>query len=424
MISKSEKDVLKIAVIGLGYVGLPLAVEFSNFHEVIGFDISEARIDKLRSFEDSTLEVDKQLLNKPNLKFSSNEKDLSDIDVFIVTVPTPIDEFKTPNLDAIKSASVLVGKHIRSGKTVIYESTVYPGVTEDICAPIISQQSGLVYNKDFFVGYSPERINPGDKQKKLKDIVKVTSGSTESTRKFVDDLYKNIIAAGTFSAETIKIAEAAKIIENVQRDVNIALMNEFAELFNKMNISVDSVLAAARTKWNFVDFRPGLVGGHCIGVDPYYLSYAAQSVGHSPHMILSGRATNESFPKYISEKFVKCIFNKVNNFKTKKVLVMGITFKENCPDLRNSKVFDLVAEIEKYGLQVDIYDPYREYFPPIGLNLVSELKVDYYEGVCIAVAHEEFRLMGIDAIRSLSINPDCIFDIKNLFESEVSTLRL
>lgn len=424
MSSIYEKSVLKIAVIGLGYVGLPLAVELGNFHKVIGFDINDSRIDELRSFKDSTLEVDTQLLKNANLRFSSNEKDLGDIDVFIITVPTPIDEFKIPNLDALKLASVMVGKHIQIGKTVIYESTVYPGVTENICVPIIAHQSGLTFNKDFFVGYSPERINPGDKQKKLKDIIKVTSGSTEITRKFVDDLYKNIITAGTFSVETIKIAEAAKIIENVQRDVNIALMNEFAELFYKLDISVDSVLAAARTKWNFLDFRPGLVGGHCIGVDPYYLSYAAQSVGHSPHMILSGRAVNEAFPKYIAEKFVKCIFNNVSQFTTRKVLVMGITFKENCPDLRNSKVFDLVAEIEKFGFHVDVFDPYREYFPPLNLNLVTELEADHYEGVCIAVAHEEFRVMGIDAIKSSSINQDCIFDIKNLFENEVSTVRI
>ncbi|MDB2478815.1 nucleotide sugar dehydrogenase [Alphaproteobacteria bacterium] len=421
---ESDKGVLTIAVIGLGYVGLPLAVEFSNFHKVIGFDVKLSRIDELRNFKDNTLEVEAQLLRNPNLKFSSNEEDLSGIDVFIVTVPTPIDKFKVPNLVSLKSASALVGKYIQPGKTVVFESTVYPGVTEDICASIISKKSGLILNKDYFIGYSPERINPGDKQKKLKDIVKITSGSNENTRKFVDALYKDIIKAGTYSVDTIKVAEAAKIIENVQRDVNIALMNEFADLFNKFNISVDSVLAAARTKWNFLDFRPGLVGGHCIGVDPYYLSYAAQSVGHSPKMILSGRAVNEAFSKFIAEKFVKCIFNNVNEFKTKKVLVMGVTFKENCPDLRNSKVFDLVLEIEKFGFEVDIFDPYFEYFPPLDLKLVTELKSNYYEGVCIAVAHREFLAMGIDAIQDLSINQNCIFDLKNLFENEVSILRL
>ena len=408
-----------IGIIGLGYVGLPLAVEFGNKFPTIGFDLNGDRIRELKAGTDNTLEVsDSELLAAEHLSFTSHPEDLINCNVYIVAVPTPIDGSKRPNLRPLESASATVGKLIHSQDIVIFESTVYPGATEEVCVPILEQTSGLQYNTDFFCGYSPERINPGDKEHRLPSITKVTSGSTPEIAEFVDDLYKSIISAGTFSASSIKVAEAAKVIENTQRDVNIALINELALIFEKLNINTIEVLEAAGTKWNFLPFRPGLVGGHCIGVDPYYLTHKAEEVGYNPNMILAGRRINDNMGHYIASTVIKKMVKKGIDAAHAKILVMGLSFKENCPDLRNTRVVDIIDELEEYGVSVEVYDPWvssdeakKEY----GIDLLSHLEEKRYSGVIIAVAHHQYTKMTIADIRNLCLEKAIIYDVKNLF---------
>lgn len=385
----------RLAVVGLGYVGLPLAVEFGKKRSVIGYDINERRVAELRSGHDHTLEVDDaELASASGLQFTADPDVLDEANVYIVTTPTPIDKHKRPDLSPVLSATKAIAEHMKAGDVVIYESTVYPGATEEECVPLLEQVSGLRFNRDFFVGYSPERINPGDKEHRVHTIVKVTSGSTPPTADFVDDLYRSIITAGTHRAPSIKVAEAAKVIENTQRDVNIALINELAILFNKLGIDTEDVLLAAGSKWNFLPFRPGLVGGHCIGVDPYYLTHKAQSVGYHPEIILAGRRLNDSMGAYVASQLVKRMTKVGIAVRGARVLVMGLTFKENTPDLRNTRVVDIIAELEDYGIAVDVHDPWadaaeaREHY---GLELVAEPDNGAYDGIVLAVAHREFR---------------------------------
>ena len=428
MINRFKLANLRIAVIGLGYVGLPLAVEFGKKCSVLGFDVNNDRINSLKLGHDETLEVSKLEIKKSkNLDFTSNEDLLSDCNVFIVTVPTPIDKYKRPNLDPLIKASSMIGKALSSGNVVIYESTVYPGATEEDCVPVLEKISCLKFNKDFFVGYSPERINPGDKKHKLKDIKKVTSGSNKVSAAFIDKLYNTIITAGTYKAESIKVAEAAKVIENTQRDLNISLINELAIIFNAMNIDTESVLKAAGTKWNFLPFRPGLVGGHCIGVDPYYLTHKAQELGYHPEIILAGRRLNDGMSQFISGEFIKALANKNIKINNAKLLVLGLAFKENCPDIRNTKVVDVVTELESFNCNVDIYDPWvnsKEAKASYDINIVKTLKRGSYDGVLIAVAHKEFSDMGIKKIRSLCKSNNVIYDLKYIFNEADIDLRL
>ena len=421
-------DKLNIAVIGLGYVGLPLAVEFSKKYKVVGFDISQNRITELNSGEDSTLEISRtDLISAGNITFTYRADDLSSCNVYVVTVPTPIDDHCQPDLTPLKKASELLGSLINKGDIVIYESTVYPGATEEVCVPKIEEFSGLKFNKDFFVGYSPERINPGDKKHRLTDIVKVTSGSTNNTASFVDKLYESIIKAGTYKASSIKVAEAAKVIENTQRDVNIALINELSVIFNKLEIDTLEVLEAAGTKWNFLPFRPGLVGGHCIGVDPYYLTHKAQSVGYNPEMILAGRRMNDGMAGYVVSQLIKKMLKKRIQVEDSKVLIMGLTFKENCPDLRNTKVIDIIDELSEYNINPDIVDPWcnhREVYNEYNLELTSEFKQNYYDAIIIPVAHDQFSAMGADKIRRMGRENCVLYDLKYLFAKEDVDLRL
>ena len=408
-----------LGIIGLGYVGLPLAVEFGNKFATVGFDLNKARIKELKEGTDSTLEVsDSDLLSSSHLTFSSQPKDLKNCNVYIVAVPTPIDDSKRPNLRPLESASATVGEWLQPQDIVVFESTVYPGATEEVCVPILEQKSGLKYNTDFFCGYSPERINPGDKEHRLPSIIKVTSGSTPEVAEFVDSLYKEIITAGTFQASSIKVAEAAKVIENTQRDVNIALINELSLIFERLNISTIEVLEAAGTKWNFLPFRPGLVGGHCIGVDPYYLTHKAEEVGYNPNMILAGRRLNDNMGHYIASTVIKKMVKKGIDAAHAKILVLGLSFKENCPDLRNTKVIDIINELEDYGIAVEVYDPWvnsdeakKEY----GIDLLSRLQEKRYSGVIIAVAHQQFLKMTIADIRDLCLDEAIIYDVKNVF---------
>jgi len=414
---------IKMAVIGLGYVGLPLAVEFSKKIDVVGFDISSKRVSELSSGVDSTLEISTQELKTSNLKYSSSIKDIQDCNVYIVTVPTPIDKFNQPNLFPLIKASEMLGSIIGKGDTIIYESTVYPGATEEVCVPIVEDKSQLKFNEDFYVGYSPERINPGDKDHKVTSIVKVTSGSTKESASFIDMLYGSIISAGTHKAQSIKIAEAAKVIENTQRDVNIALINEFSIIFNRLNIDTLSVLEAAGTKWNFLPFRPGLVGGHCIGVDPYYLTHKAQAVGYHPEMILAGRRLNDGMGKYVVAQLVKMMLKKQIQVEGAKVLILGLTFKENCPDIRNTKVVDIVSELKEYNIDVDVADPWcsnedakNEY----DITLTDKPSSDSYDAIIIAVAHNEFIEMGSKKIREFGKQKHVLYDLKyTLHENEV-----
>ena len=414
----------KIAVIGLGYVGLPLAVEFGKHFQVLGFDIDPVRIAELKNREDRTLEVSADELAKATgLTFSSDNHALTSANVFIITVPTPVDDHKAPDLRPLESATKTVAKVLKKGDLVIYESTVYPGCTEEVCVPILESISGFTFNSDFFCGYSPERINPGDKQHRLPNIKKVTSGSTPEAAKRVDALYRSIIVAGTHMASSIKVAEAAKVIENSQRDINIAFVNELALIFEKIGIDTTEVLEAAGTKWNFLPFRPGLVGGHCIGVDPYYLTHKANSVGYHPEVILSGRKINDNMGVHIANRVVKLMSQKGLAIKNARTLVMGITFKENCPDIRNSRVVDIVHEFESFGMNVEILDPHadsedvtREY----GLKLIDKPS-GHYEAVILAVAHEEFRNTDLTSF----IKKDTvIFDVKGFFEKNKITARL
>lgn len=407
----------RIGVIGLGYVGLPLAVEFAKKFPVIGFDIKESRIEELRAGHDSTLEVeDGELATASNLEFTTVPADLDQANVFIVTAPTPINEHKQPDLSPLLAASATVGRHLSKGDVVIFESTVYPGATEDDCVPVLEQESGLRFNEDFFVGYSPERINPGDKVNRLTTIVKVTSGSTLETADFVDELYSTVVTAGTYKATSIRVAEAAKVIENTQRDVNIALVNELAILFEKLGIDTEEVLLAAGSKWNFLPFRPGLVGGHCIGVDPYYLTHKAQSVGYHPEIILAGRRLNDSMGVYVATQLIKKMTKQGIPVKGSRVLILGLTFKENTPDLRNTRVVDVVGELADYGVQVDVHDPWAdpvEALKKFGVSLVSEPEEEAYDAVVLAVAHQQYADSGEAGVRRYG-KPEShvLYDIK------------
>ncbi|SMC82051.1 UDP-N-acetyl-D-galactosamine dehydrogenase [Polynucleobacter kasalickyi] len=423
-----ELNQIKLAIIGLGYVGLPLAVEFGKKRTVIGFDINQNRIEQLRSCIDITLEInEEELYESKHLSFTTNLDDLKLCNCFIVTVPTPIDEHKRPNLTPLIEASQTIGKVLKVGDIVIYESTVYPGCTEEDCTPVLENFSGLKFNQDFFVGYSPERINPGDKEHRLINIKKVTSGSTPETGEIIDALYNQIITVGTHKAPSIKVAEAAKVIENTQRDLNIALINELALIFNKMGIDTEAVLQAAGTKWNFLPFRPGLVGGHCIGVDPYYLTYKAQSIGYHPEVILAGRRTNDGMGAYVASQIVKAMNKKNIQIYDAKVLIMGLAFKENCPDVRNTKVVDIYRELLDYSCVVDIFDPWvnpQEAFNEYGINLVTRLNNQNYDGIIIAVAHQQFKEMGIEKIRLLGKSTHTLYDLKYIYSAEQTDLRL
>ena len=418
---------IKVAVIGLGYVGLPLAVEFSKKVSVVGFDISQTRVSELSRGVDNTLEVSSQELEASSLQYSSLVKDLKDCDVYIVTVPTPIDAYNQPDLMPLIKASEMLGSVVGKGDIIIYESTVYPGATEEVCVPLVEEKSGLKFNIDFYAGYSPERINPGDKEHKVTNIVKVTSGSTEEVASFVDMLYASIITAGTYKADSIKVAEAAKVIENTQRDVNIALINEFSIIFNRLGIDTLSVLEAAGTKWNFLPFRPGLVGGHCIGVDPYYLTHKAQSVGYHPEMILAGRRLNDGMAKYIVAELVKGMLNKRIQVNGAKVLVLGLTFKENCPDIRNTKIVDIISELKGYNINVDITDPWcsvEEVEHEYGLSLIEKPAKDNYDAIIIAVAHSQFKDLGAENIRKLGKENHVLYDLKHILPKNSADMRL
>ncbi|SDS44636.1 UDP-N-acetyl-D-galactosamine dehydrogenase [Halopseudomonas litoralis] len=419
---------IKLAVIGLGYVGLPLAVEFGKKRPVIGFDINQSRINALSAGHDSTLEVDdEEMKEAAQLSYTATPADLEAANVYIVTVPTPIDEHKRPDLTPLCKASETIGKSLKKGDIVIYESTVYPGATEEECIPVLEKVSGLKYNVDFFAGYSPERINPGDKEHRVTNIKKVTSGSTPEVADLVDALYNEIITAGTHKATSIKVAEAAKVIENTQRDLNIALINELAVIFNKMGIDTEAVLEAAGTKWNFLPFRPGLVGGHCIGVDPYYLTHKAQSIGHHPEIILAGRRLNDSMGAYVVSQLVKCMMKKRIHVDGAKVLIMGLTFKENCPDLRNTKVVDIVKELGEYNIEVEVYDPWvsaAEAQHEYSITPVEEPAIDGYDGIIIAVGHNQFRELGAENIRRFGKAEHVLYDLKYLLSSQESDLRL
>lgn len=414
----------KLGIIGLGYVGLPLAVEFGKKMSVVGFDINKERIADLQAGFDRTLEVEKnELQQAAQLSYSANIDDLKSVNVYIVTVPTPVDEYRKPDLRPLESASKTVGSVLKKGDIVIYESTVYPGCTEEVCVPILEKVSGLTFNKDFFAGYSPERINPGDKQHRVANIKKVTSGSTPEVAERVDQLYKKIIVAGTYKASSLKVAEAAKVIENSQRDVNIAFINELAMIFQRIGIDTHEVLEAAGTKWNFLPFKPGLVGGHCIGVDPYYLTYKAESLGYHPEVILSGRRINDNMGIYIANEVVKLMAkNKLPIFDAK-VLVLGITFKENCPDIRNSKVVDLIKELESFGTQVDIYDPQAdesEVKHEYGLTMINK-PARKYHAVVLAVSHREFTTLDLNDLKEPNA---VVYDIKGFLEKSQITARL
>ena len=418
----------KIAVIGLGYVGLPLAVAFSRKYSVIGYDINNSRIQDLTDCVDSTLEVSKdELKSSKNLLFTSNINILKDANVFIVTVPTPIDEHNRPNLSPLIKASEMIGKILKQNDVVIYESTVYPGATEEVCIPILEKFSGFLLNKNFFAGYSPERINPGDKEHKINDILKVTSGSNPEIAEYIDNLYSSIISAGTFKASSIKVAEAAKVIENTQRDVNIALINELSIIFNKLDIDTSEVLEAAGTKWNFLPFRPGLVGGHCIGVDPYYLTHKAQSIGHHPEIILAGRRINDGMSEYIVSQLIKAMLKKGIAVHGAEVLIMGLTFKENCPDLRNTKVADIVKNLMEYKINVDVVDPWcsnEESISEYNIEVKKEGVKGKYDAIVLAVNHKEFALLGADEIHALGKKVHLIYDLKYVINKSDSDMRL
>jgi UDP-N-acetyl-D-glucosamine/UDP-N-acetyl-D-galactosamine dehydrogenase len=418
----------RLGIVGLGYVGLPLAVEFGKHFDTVGFDVKRNRIAELEAGKDSTLETTRaELKAATRLSFTSDLADMKRCRVFIVTVPTPIDEYKRPDLTPLVKASESVGKVLKKGDVVVYESTVYPGCTEEVCVPILERESGLKFNQDFFCGYSPERINPGDKEHRLTTIRKITSGSTPEAADFVDKLYSSIIRAGTHRASSIKVAEAAKVIENTQRDVNIALINELALIFNRLGIDTEEVLKAAGSKWNFLKFTPGLVGGHCIGVDPYYLTHKAQEIGYHPEMILAGRRLNDNMALYVAQEISKLMGQKKIHVNGARALVLGITFKENCPDIRNSKVVDVVRELQKYGAKVDIYDPWAdaaECKHEYGLRPVRTLSPRTYDLAVIAVSHREFAELGADGVRKLCKKNHVVYDIKHVFPAAAVDGRL
>lgn len=415
-------------MVGLGYVGLPLAVEFGKQRSVVGFDVNAARISELQSGHDKTLEVSSgELAEAINLRFSSNVNEIADCNCFIVTVPTPIDAHKRPDLTPLLRASEAIGKVLKQGDIVVYESTVYPGATEEECVPVLKRYSGLVFNRDFFAGYSPERINPGDKLHRLPDIQKVTSGSTPETAHLVNELYAQIITAGTYKAESIKVAEAAKVIENTQRDLNIALINELAIIFNLMEIDTEAVLKAAGTKWNFLPFRPGLVGGHCIGVDPYYLTHKAQEVGYHPEIILAGRRLNDGMGAYAASQLIKEMINCQIQVHGARVLVMGLAFKENCPDLRNTRVIDVIKALADFNVKVDVYDPWvdaKEAQHEYGIDPVQDLDSGAYDAIIIAVAHDQFKGMSLTEMRALGKQSHVLYDLKCILPQGASDLRL
>jgi UDP-N-acetyl-D-galactosamine dehydrogenase len=419
---------LRIGVVGLGYVGLPLAVEFGKRFNTVGFDVKTARVDELRNGHDSTLETDEhELAEATKLTYTTRLEDLKHCRVFIVTVPTPIDDYKRPDLTPLEKSSESVGKVLKKGDVVVYESTVYPGCTEEVCVPILERVSGLKFNKDFYCGYSPERINPGDKQHRLTTIRKVTSGSTPEVAEFVDALYRSIVTVGTHKASSIKVAEAAKVIENTQRDVNIALINELALIFNRLGIDTEEVLLAAGSKWNFLPFRPGLVGGHCIGVDPYYLTHKAQAIGYHPEMILAGRRINDNMGNYVAQQIALLMIQRKIPVKDSRILIMGLTFKENCPDVRNTRIVDVVKELEKYGARVDVCDPWAdpdEAEHEYGLRPVKKVKDGTYDAVVMGVAHDEFRKMGIKKVRALGRKNHVLYDIKYVFKADEVDARL
>ncbi len=424
----------KIAIIGLGYVGLPLAIEFGKKYDVLGFDINQVRINELENGIDRTKEADLKTVTEVielrksdknlGLHFSSDVNMLRAYNVFIVTVPTPIDNFKAPDLKPLLAASAMIGKILKEGDIVIYESTVYPGCTEEDCVPVLEKHSGLVFNKNFYCGYSPERINPGDKVNTLTTIKKVTSGSTEAIATFVDNLYASIITAGTHKAPTIKVAEASKAIENAQRDVNISFINELALIFDRMGIDTTDVIEAAGTKWNFLKYRPGLVGGHCIGVDPYYLAHKAETLGHHPEVILSGRRVNDNMGLFVANKVVRLMIKKGQKINGSKALILGITFKENCPDIRNTRVVDIYNELQQYGVQVEVYDPHAnedEVKEELGIELVQNLGKDY-GAVILAVAHKEFNELPLQTL--IKDNHTVVFDTKSFFNRQIVDARL
>ena len=419
---------IRLSIVGLGYVGLPLAVEFGRRRSVVGFDINQRRIDELKTGNDFTLETtQEELAAAKYLSYTTNLDDLHGCNCYIVTVPTPIDEYKRPDLTPLIKASETVGKVLKKGDIVIYESTVYPGCTEEDCVPVLEKHSGLKFNQDFYCGYSPERINPGDKEHRVTTIKKVTAGSTPEIADLVDALYNEIITVGTHKADSIKVAEAAKVIENTQRDLNIALINELALIFNKMGIDTEAVLKAAGSKWNFLPFRPGLVGGHCIGVDPYYLTHKAQAIGYHPEIILAGRRLNDSMGAYVVAQLVKAMTKKRIQVEGAKVLVMGLTFKENCPDLRNTRVVDIVAELKDYNCDVDVYDPWvsvEEAQHEYGITPIAKANTGGYDAIILAVAHHQFKDMGAAAIRALGKPAAVLYDLKYVLTAKESDLRL
>ena len=419
---------LKLAIIGLGYVGLPLAVEFGKKRNVIGFDVNVNRIDELKNGSDSTMETTSDELRQATLlSYTTNSDDLTAANCFIVAVPTPIDDYKRPDLTLLIKASEIVGKVLKKGGVVIYESTVYPGATEEVCVPVLEQYSGLEFKQDFHCGYSPERINPGDKEHRVTTIKKVTSGSSSEIAELVDSLYNEIVIAGTHKAESIKVAEAAKVIENTQRDLNIALINELAIIFNKMGIDTEAVLQAAGSKWNFLPFRPGLVGGHCIGVDPYYLTSKAQAIGYNPEIILAGRRMNDGMGGYVVTQLVKAMLKKSIQVKNAKILIMGLAFKENCPDLRNTRVIDIVDGLKEYGCIVDVYDPWVDMAEAISfysIEMLEDLSLSTYDAVVLAVAHDEYRQMSVKQIKALMKSSSVIYDLKYVLKDKDVDLRL
>lgn len=421
-------DEARLAVIGLGYVGLPLATGFGRLLPTLGFDVNAVRVEELSRHHDHTLEVTpEELAAASRLRFSTDPAELSDREVFIVTVPTPIDAAKRPDLTPLEAASRTVGRAIRRGGVVIFESTVYPGATEEVCVPIIERESGLVLNRDFHAGYSPERINPGDRQHRLESILKVTSGSNPDAAEFVDSLYRKVVTAGTHKASSIRVAEAAKVIENTQRDLNIALVNELALIFHRLGIDTSEVLAAAGTKWNFLPFRPGLVGGHCIGVDPYYLTHKAQQIGYHPEVILSGRRINDGMGQHVAQRVIKLMTQRCIQVVDARVLILGLAFKENCPDLRNTRVTDVIAEFRSYRARIDVHDPWvdpsaarREY----GIDLVPELSPGRYDAIVLAVAHRQFVELGASGIRALGTPGAVVFDVKQVLPRDEVDDRL
>jgi len=421
-------DNIKVAIIGLGYVGLPLAVEFGKKFPTVGFDINQTRVQELRDGNDFTLEVSsEELADSPFISYACDVDDIRDCNFYIVTVPTPIDEHKQPDLTPLIKASQMLGSIVNKGDIVVYESTVYPGATEEACLPEIEKVSGLAFNQDFFAGYSPERINPGDKEHRVTNILKVTSGSTPEIATFVDSVYASIITAGTYLASSIKVAEAAKVIENTQRDLNIALINELAVIFNKLDIDTEEVLKAAGTKWNFLPFRPGLVGGHCIGVDPYYLTHKAQAIGYNPEVILAGRRINDGMGEYVVTQLTKQMIRRSIQVNGANVLVMGLTFKENCPDVRNTKVVDILSELEEYNINVDVYDPWanaEEAKHEYGVQIIDAPKPQQYDAVIFAVAHQQFKAMNEADIKALMKEQHVIYDLKYMLPQTLADIRL